>query len=324
MKAGAKMTKFTKIISVMLAVILVVMAVPFTTSAATLGDVNDDGEITAVDARLILQVVAGLKEEKDLKNAAGADLNGDGITAVDARIILRIVAGLQDAPTEPEKPDDSKLPDAPINEWTKADFATVFNAETAKIAKGTYNWARICDFTKDIDVGNATATLNTIIKNVDANADLNSVVGGFIGVGNATGTQKDAGKYALIAMKLTESDIKSTQISNDQVTLLLNDSKNPSVGGDTTFNHISNDFVTKKDVDDAVVANGVSDLMTVKDFYALYHDVTVTAKIDKQGNPTEVLISYKMYASMGFKVSSVNMNGNGEVETRIKYTNLKY
>ena len=58
------------------------------------GDVNSDGNVTAVDARYVLQVVSGLKtltsEQKIL-----VDMNGDGkITAVDARFILQKVAGL--------------------------------------------------------------------------------------------------------------------------------------------------------------------------------------------------------------------------------------
>lgn len=313
------MKKFTKIISVILAVVLVIMAVPFTSFAATKGDVDGNGEISAVDARLILQVVAGLKKEADLKNAAGADVDGkNGVSAVDARIVLQIVAGLQDAPTEPEKPQE------PSGDSEKAQLAALFNAETAKAAKGTYKWTRECKFTKDIDVGNASETLNRIIKMIDANADLNSVVGDFIGAGNTNGNQGNAGKVAIIPMKLAESDIKDIQATTEQITLFLNDSKNPSAGGDTTFNHVSNDFVTKKDVDDALVANGVSNLMTVNDFYAFYHDVKVTARIDNKGNPTELWITYKMYASMKFEVSSISMNGNGEVETKIKYTDLKY
>ncbi len=313
------MKKFTKIISVILAVVLVIMAVPFTSFAATKGDVDGNGEISAVDARLILQVVAGLKKEADLKNATGADVDGkNGVSAVDARIVLQIVAGLQDAPTEPEKPQE------PSGDSEKAQLAALFNAETAKAAKGTYKWTRECKFTKDIDVGNATATLNTVIKNVDANADLNSVVGGFLGVGNASGTQKDAGKYAIITMNLTESDIKEIQKSNEQITLILNDSKNPSKGGNTPFNHVSNDFVTKKDVEAAVATAGVSSLMTVTDFYAFYHDVKITARLDNKGNPTELWITYKMYATMDFKVSSITMKGNGEVETELKYTDLEY
>ena len=315
------MNKFTKIISVMLAVVLVIMAIPFTTFAATKGDVNGDGDVSAVDARFILQYVAGLKTEADFKNAAGADVDGkNGITAVDARIVLQMVAGLVETPSEPDTPSEPEIPEGS----EKAQLAALFNQETAKAAKGTYSWSRECDFTKDIDVGNATNTLNSVIKSVDANADLNSVVGDFIGVGNANGTQADAGKAAMIPMNLKESDIDKVQKSNEQITLMLVSSKNPSAGGDTAFNHVSNDFVTKKDIEDAVAANGVSNLMTVNDFYASYHDVKVTARLDAQGNPTELWISYKMYATMQFKVMSITMNGSGEVEAKIKYTNLKY
>lgn len=59
------------------------------------GDVNEDGNITAVDARIILQIVAGLKSV-DSVNTEIADVNEDKkITAVDARYILQIVAGLK-------------------------------------------------------------------------------------------------------------------------------------------------------------------------------------------------------------------------------------
>lgn len=58
------------------------------------GDANGDGSVTATDARLVLQVVAGLKENKDL-HFTNADVNKDNmITAVDARMILQMVAGL--------------------------------------------------------------------------------------------------------------------------------------------------------------------------------------------------------------------------------------
>ncbi len=60
-----------------------------------MGDVNVDGSVTAVDARYILQYVAGLAFEGDFYMSYG-DMNGDGeVTAVDARMILRKVAGLQ-------------------------------------------------------------------------------------------------------------------------------------------------------------------------------------------------------------------------------------
>ena len=59
----------------------------------TLGDVNNDGRITAVDARMVLRSVAGLITLDDVQSAA-ADTNKDSkVTAVDARLILQYVVG---------------------------------------------------------------------------------------------------------------------------------------------------------------------------------------------------------------------------------------
>lgn len=58
------------------------------------GDVNNDDKVTASDARLVLQNVAGLREFTEAETKA-ADVNEDGkISAVDARMILQIVAGI--------------------------------------------------------------------------------------------------------------------------------------------------------------------------------------------------------------------------------------
>ncbi len=61
---------------------------------AILGDVNGDGKVTAIDARWVLQIAAGVKTVSD-EEMALADANGDGkVTAIDARKILQIAAGL--------------------------------------------------------------------------------------------------------------------------------------------------------------------------------------------------------------------------------------
>jgi len=58
-----------------------------------MGDVNNDGSITAQDASLVLQAVAGKIEFTDSQKAT-ADVNNDGsITAQDASLILQKVAG---------------------------------------------------------------------------------------------------------------------------------------------------------------------------------------------------------------------------------------
>ena len=59
------------------------------------GDVNGDGKVGAVDARLILQHVANIRE-LSAAELSRADIvgNGDGVKATDARKVLQIVAGL--------------------------------------------------------------------------------------------------------------------------------------------------------------------------------------------------------------------------------------
>ena len=62
-----------------------------------LGDVNGDERISAVDARFILQYVAGLREF-DENSLRLADVNGDGkISAVDARWVLQYVTDLRES-----------------------------------------------------------------------------------------------------------------------------------------------------------------------------------------------------------------------------------
>jgi hypothetical protein len=61
------------------------------------GDVNFDGKVTAVDARLCLQAVAS---PLNSLNIGLADVNNDGkISAVDARIMLQDVAGTNEVVT---------------------------------------------------------------------------------------------------------------------------------------------------------------------------------------------------------------------------------
>lgn len=61
--------------------------------AITMGDVNNDGKVNAVDARWILQTASGERTLPEEQNAA-ADVNGDGkINAVDARWILQVTSG---------------------------------------------------------------------------------------------------------------------------------------------------------------------------------------------------------------------------------------
>ena len=93
-----------KLFSLVLALVMLITAVPFgvlTASAAdkedlVFGDGNGDGKMTALDARIVLQIAAGLIEPTE-DQMITLDYNKDAkVSALDARKILRAVAGLPD------------------------------------------------------------------------------------------------------------------------------------------------------------------------------------------------------------------------------------
>lgn len=88
-----------KIISVVLAITLICSAFCVSVSASDIkGDASGDGKLSAVDARMILQHVAGIKTIEDTSNL---DINDDNkISALDARVILQVVAGIVDLEKE--------------------------------------------------------------------------------------------------------------------------------------------------------------------------------------------------------------------------------
>ncbi len=62
--------------------------------------------------------------------------------------------------------------------------AEAINAATAKAVAAGYHWTKTAQYTQPVDVGSATSGLNTLIKGIDPEASLDSVVGGFIGIGD--------------------------------------------------------------------------------------------------------------------------------------------
>ncbi len=110
------------------------------------GDTNNDGILSAVDAKSILLVVAG---EKIITNSEVAlyDVDGNGlVTAVDARMVLKIVAGLDvdstDKPTADKPSTDEAPKDEPATEkiteeermmrLLEEEFLKLVNAERKK------------------------------------------------------------------------------------------------------------------------------------------------------------------------------------------------
>ena len=86
--------KYKRVLSLLLALLLVVTAAPLAMAVSPNGDVDNDGLITPADARLVLRAAVKL-DELTAYQIAVADLDMDGeITSSDARLVLRLAVGL--------------------------------------------------------------------------------------------------------------------------------------------------------------------------------------------------------------------------------------
>lgn len=311
-------------------------------TGSPLGDVNGDKKVTAIDARVTLQYVSGSRDFS-IEQATNADVNRDGkVTSIDARWILQVAAGTRvlennaggnDTPT----PDDTTKPDEDVTKpeddvpaaATKADVIKIFNDATAKAAKGSYKIARQGEFVEPVDMGSSTDTLNSIIQSTDENANLDTVVGGFLGINepiNATVTNGKCegvnSKYMLKAMTLKDTDVKSFKVEGSKYTIQLVDCVNPADG--SALSHATNDFITVAEVNKTIEeAAGSSITVTEKGSNFNYCNITFTATV-VDGKITNLEYAYTLDATLNLKISVVNATGTGKIAIVGKYTDIKY
>ena len=221
--------------------------------------------------------------------------------------------------------------DAPAGntEMTKADVVKLFNDTTAKAAKGSYKVSRVGKIIKNIDVGSATKTLNSIIKGVDENASLDSVVGGFLGINKPIDAEVKGGKidgadakYMIKAMNLTEADVQDFSVNGDKYTIQLKACTNPNAN--SALGHASNDYVTFPEVNQSI-ANEVGNAVKIieDESQANYTKILFTATI-VDGKLTALDYSYTFSATLKIKLAIMNATGTGETDITGKYTNIKY
>ena len=219
---------------------------------------------------------------------------------------------------------------APAVQHTKASVAKALNEATAKAAKASYKFERSAKFTKNIDVGSLTSALNGIIKGVDENASLNSVVGGFLGikdqpitgeVKNGKGEGFDA-KYMIKAMALTEADIQSFQVSGNKYQVQIKNCVTPDAN--SAWAHASNDYITFDEVNTSI-AGAVGNAVKVvpAESSATYKNILITAVIEN-GNLTSFEYKYTFDATLKIKLAIPSATGTGAAEMNAKYTNFKY
>lgn len=219
---------------------------------------------------------------------------------------------------------------APAGANDAESIANLINTATAKAANAGYDWYRNCQV-EDIDVGSATETLNGIIKRVDSSADLNSVVGGFLGRGEKKETITKGSNfeeimgnanYKLKGTSLQASDIQNLQVNGNTYTFTLPDASNPQKDNSTPIARLTDDFITHDEVAAGVkdALGALSFLLSVKSSDVVFKDIKVTAVIEN-GELKELSYSYYMDV-LKLELSVATGTGHGTIEG--KYSNFVY
>ena len=220
---------------------------------------------------------------------------------------------------------DGETTTAAAADMTKAEFVAFLNAETAKIAKsGSYSLKRTCEYTTPIDVGSATGILNSIISAVDSNASLNTVVGGFLGIGTTEGKlpkDKDMNEnYKLKATSLSEGDLGSFSAADGVYTFTLANATNPQKNNSTAFAKFTNDFITHNEVASAI--SGLTSAISLKESNVNYKNIKVEVKV-VDGKIANVKYSYGFDAALALK-AGITINGSGAAKTTGVYSAINY
>lgn len=308
-------------------ILAVLLALAMLLGFAACGGNNEDTTTTAEDTTVAEEVTedaAGAEETTAAAEEEATTVAEEATTVAEEATTAAAEEATTVAAETSKAADTTAAPVAPAGDMTKAEFVKFINAETAKIAKsGSYALTRNCDYTKPIDVGGATGALNKIIQAIDENSDLNSVVGGFLGIGVTKGNiPKDdiKGDYKIKATALTEADLGSFAANNGTYTFTLANASNPKKTGATPISRFTNDFMTHEEVVDGIA--GFTTAITVNSTNVNYKNIKVTVKV-ADGKITDISYSYDFDAVLELK-AVIKITGTGAAKTTGTYANIKY
>ena len=211
--------------------------------------------------------------------------------------------------------------------------AEAINAATAKAVAAGYHWTRTAQYTEPVDVGNATSALNKIIQGIDSESDLNSVVGGFIGIGDKDMDIAKGGNaaeqidyhgenYALQATSLKAEDLKNLKVDGNTYTFEVESANSPQQDKSTAMSRLTNDILTQDQVS-TEIKNFVS-AANVNSAAIEYSNIKATVVIE-DGNLKEFKYSYDgKVTDLNIKIAIVSVNGKGAMHVEGAYTNFVY
>jgi len=208
--------------------------------------------------------------------------------------------------------------------------AEAINAATAKAVAAGYHWTRSAQYTQPVDVGSATSGLNTLIKGIDPEASLDSVVGGFIGIGDKEMDIEKGGSaaeqidyhgenYALQATALQASDLKNLKVDGNTYTFEVENATSPQTDKSTAMSRLTNDILMV----DSEIKNFIS-AAKINSATIEYTNIKATVVIE-DGNLKEFKYSYDgNVAELNIKVAFISVNGKGAMHVDGAYTNFVY
>ena len=211
--------------------------------------------------------------------------------------------------------------------------AEAINAATAKAVAAGYHWTRSAQYTQPIDVGSATSGLNTLIKGIDSEASLDSVVGGFLGIGDKEMDIEKGGSaaeqieyhgenYALQATSLQASDLKNLKVDGNTYTFEVENASSPQTDKSTAMSRLTNDILTQDQVS-TEIKNFVS-VANVNSAAIEYSNIKATVVIE-DGTLKEFKYSYDgKVTDLSIKIAIVSVNGKGAMHVEGAYTNFAY
>ena len=211
--------------------------------------------------------------------------------------------------------------------------AEAINAATAKAVAAGYHWTRSAQYTQPIDVGNATSALNKIIQGVDSEATLDSVVGGFLGIGDKEMDIEKGGSaaeqieyhgenYALQATALQAGDLKNLKVDGNTYTFEIENAASPQHDKSTAMSRFTNDFLTQDEISSEI--KGFISAASVNSAAIEYSNIKATVVIE-DGTLKEFKYSYDgNVAELNIKVAIVSVNGKGAMHVDAAYTGFAY
>ena len=211
--------------------------------------------------------------------------------------------------------------------------AEAINAATAKAVAAGYHWTRSAQYTQPVDVGNATGALNKIIQGIDSEVSLDSVVGGFIGIGDKEMDIEKGGSaaeqidyhgenYALQATSLKAEDLKNLKVDGNTYTFEVENATSPQTDKSTAMSRLTNDILTQSMVD-SEIKNFIS-AAKINSATIEYTNIKATVVIE-DGNLKEFKYSYDgNVAELNIKVSFISVSGKGAMHVDGAYTNFVY